>query len=190
MFFPSRIPFCIEGFSFKQFFRKILKTEFQWILALIFLCKSCVKLATFLGSGNADFVNSGGFLDFLKLRMIHLKLEICRIDHYFKSCQMDFWYFASKQKFDFLKKIEFLLTFHENSLCKSCVKWYHKTMKSQFFSKVRIFVLKQNIENPSDRTWDNDLFYRSLTSDVPYVASKNLKNLRNSQNQHFPNQEK
>ena len=49
--------------------------------------------------------------------------------------------------------------------------------------------MKQNIENPSDRTWDNDLFYRSLTSDVPYVASKNLKNLRNLQNQHSPKQE-
>ena len=122
MFFPSRIPFCIEGFSLKQFLRKILKIEFQWILALIFLCKSCVKLAHFLISGNAGFVNSGGFLDFLKLRMVHLELGICRIDHYLKFCQMDLRYFASKQKFELSKKIKFLLIFHENSLCKSCVK--------------------------------------------------------------------
>ena len=104
VFFSSRTQFCTEGLSLKRFLRKILKIEFQSILALIFLCKSCVNLADFIDLENLDFVNSWGFLEFLKLRMIHLKLGICRIEHYLNFCQMNYRNFASKQKFAFLKK--------------------------------------------------------------------------------------
>ena len=127
--------------------RKILKIEFHSILALIFLCKSCVNLDDFAYLENLDFVNSWIFKEFLKLRMIHPKLGICRIDHYLNFCQMNYRNFASKQKFAFLNKIEILSNFYRYFLCKSCVKWCWKSMKSQFFSKRRIFVLKQNFDN-------------------------------------------
>ena len=45
--------------------------RFIW---MIFLCKSCVKMPCFPSLKYADFADSRGFLNFLTLDMIHLKL--------------------------------------------------------------------------------------------------------------------
>ena len=97
--------------------------------------------------------------------------------------------FASKQKFYPLKKIgissNFSIILHR--IYKGNI--HKKLTKIQFFSKSRIFVLRQIFDNSSDRIWDNGLFYKSPTSDVSYVASKILKNLRSSRNQDFLNKQ-
>ena len=86
----------------KEFF----EIDFQSIFEHIFLCKSCVKMPYFPFLKYADFADSRGFLNFLKLDVIHLKLGICKIDHYLKFCQRDCQNFASKQNFKFLKKFD------------------------------------------------------------------------------------
>ena len=46
-----------------------------------------------------------------------------------------------------------------------------------------------SFDNPSDRIWDNGLFCKSPTSDVSYLASKNLKNLGSQRSQHISKKE-
>ena len=108
-----------------------MKFDFQSIFEHIFLRKSCVKMPYFACLKYTDFSDPRVFYNFLKLDMIHLKLGICKIDHYLKFCQRDCQNFASKQNFKFLKKIEILGVFRTDlhRICKGNLT--QNLMKSQ-----------------------------------------------------------